>query len=69
MDIKISYLANDEILSLRQLQIKHDNKFMLIDFWHTKCTRCPAALEKLNTEAATSNDILYVSCALSQGNY
>ena len=21
---------------------------IVIDFWHTKCTKCPAALEKLN---------------------
>jgi hypothetical protein len=41
----------------------------VIDFWHTKCTRCPAALEKLNGEAgkAGNEDVIYLSCALSQG--
>ena len=25
----------------------HGN-YLVIDFWHTKCTKCPLALEKLN---------------------
>lgn len=38
----------------------------VIDFWTTKCVRCPAALGKLNEEAA-GTDALYIACALSQG--
>ena len=41
----------------------------VVDFWHSKCKWCPPALEKLNKEAgcADSDDIIFVSCALSQG--
>jgi thiol-disulfide isomerase/thioredoxin len=55
-----------EMSSLCRLR---DGKAMVIDFWTTKCTRCPAALEKLNNEAglAENDDIVFVSCALSQG--
>ena len=67
MDIKISYLSNDVSLTLGELQMQHNNKPMVIDFWHTKCTRCPAALEKLNDECSQHPEILFVSCALSQG--
>lgn len=67
MDIKISYLSNDTVLSLRELQAQNNNKPMVIDFWHTKCTRCPAALEKLNEESEKHPEILFISCALSQG--
>ena len=57
---------NSKNLSLNELR---DGRAMLIDFWTTKCVKCPAALEKLNEEAANNADgsVLYVSCALSQG--
>ena len=70
-DLAVSTLVNEEdtpeILSLCKLR---DDKAMVIDFWTTKCTRCPAALEKLNSEAglAENADIVFVSCALSQGD-
>jgi len=46
------------------------DKAMVIDFWTTKCTRCPAALTKLNGEAglAENDDVVFLSCALSQGD-
>jgi hypothetical protein len=48
---------------------------MVIDLWHSKCVKCPAALDKLNdfagssstSTSSSSDDVLYVSCALSQG--
>lgn len=41
----------------------------VIDFWTTKCVRCPAALGKLNEEAgeADKDKFMYIACALSQG--
>ena len=59
----------EKTTTLSQLLQGEENKAMVIDFWTTKCTRCPAALEKLNEEAcmAENSDILFVSCALSQG--
>lgn len=38
----------------------------VIDLWHTKCTRCPAALEKLN-DTIGSSAAIGLACALSQG--
>ncbi len=43
----------------------------VIDFWHTKCTRCPAAIEKLNALAenfGSTEDVLWFTCALSLGD-
>jgi thiol-disulfide isomerase/thioredoxin len=58
---------NDAVVSLNSL--RQGTKAMVLDFWTTKCVKCPAALEKLNEEAeeACSDDVVYVSCALSQG--
>lgn len=40
----------------------------VIDFWTTKCVRCPAALSNLNDQAGSKNDEeVYIACALSQG--
>jgi thiol-disulfide isomerase/thioredoxin len=41
----------------------------VIDFWHTKCTRCPAAIEKLNEMAGSfeNKNVLWLTLALSQG--
>ena len=48
-------------------EIKGD-RALVVDFWHTKCVRCPAALEKINGEASTdSHSAIFVGCALSQG--
>jgi thiol-disulfide isomerase/thioredoxin len=59
----------DEIQSLHAFRA---GKVMVIDFWHTKCTRCPAALEKLNNMAESYADeaeaVMFVGCALSQGD-
>lgn len=67
-DIKITVL--DENKGLKSLNSLRDGKAMVLDFWTTKCVKCPAALEKLNDEAGEddSGEILYVSCALSQGD-
>lgn len=35
---------------------------------HTKCVRCPAALERMNNEASSRTDVLFTACALSQGD-
>ena len=42
---------------------------MVLDFWTSKCVKCPAALERLNEEAeeVDGTAVVYVSCALSQG--
>ena len=54
-------IDNSNILSVKE------NQPMVLDLWHTKCKNCPAALEKLNKIASKRPDILFVACALSQG--
>lgn len=57
---------NSSPITLNELR---SGRYIIVDFWHTKCVKCPAALEKLNEEAAESaaDDVIFVSCALSQG--
>ena len=51
---KLSSLAND--------------KFLVLDFWTSKCVKCPAALDKLDEEAIKYSEVAkFVSVALSQG--
>ena len=45
-----------------------NNKPMIIDLWHSKCTRCPAALDKLDRLSKKYENVLFVSIALSQGD-
>ena len=42
---------------------------MVLDFWHTKCVRCPAALAKLDAKAASGKHagVVFAACALSLG--
>ena len=55
---------SQEILSLAG-----EGKFLVLDFWTSKCVKCPAALDKLNEEAEKYSDIAsFVSVALSQGD-
>lgn len=69
MEATITLLQNDVPTTLRELQRGvGGGKPMIIDFWTTKCTRCPAAMEKLDKEASSRHkEIFYVACALSQG--
>ena len=58
---------NAEITNLNKL---HQGKLMVLDFWHSKCVKCPAALEKLNEiakDVANYGNVMFVSCAISQG--
>lgn len=43
-------------------------KPLVIDFWHTRCTKCPAAVSKLDTIAPKHPDVTFASCALSLGS-
>lgn len=43
-------------------------KIGVIDFWHSKCTRCPVALEKIDGYAEDfGKDVILVALAISQG--
>lgn len=45
-------------------------KVGVIDLWHTNCTKCPAALSKLNELAPgfPADKVIVVACALSLGS-
>lgn len=45
-------------------------KIGVIDLWHTKCQKCPAALDKMNSERESieSDDVVFIACALSLGS-
>ena len=55
--------------SINLIELRSNNtKPCIIDLWHTKCTRCPAALDKMNTAAENNPDIAFISICLSQGD-
>ena len=67
-DLSVTLL--DSTSAQTNLNAVRNNRLMVLDFWHTKCVKCPAALDKLNEAAEadlTQGDVVYVSCALSQG--
>ena len=65
-ELKVAVLnENKKTVTLNELR---GSKAMVLDFWHTKCVKCPAALERLNDEAGEAEGkVLFVACALSQG--
>eukprot|EP00316_Scyphosphaera_apsteinii_P021761 CAMPEP_0119299210 /NCGR_PEP_ID=MMETSP1333-20130426/1322_1 /TAXON_ID=418940 /ORGANISM="Scyphosphaera apsteinii, Strain RCC1455" /LENGTH=174 /DNA_ID=CAMNT_0007300567 /DNA_START=38 /DNA_END=562 /DNA_ORIENTATION=+ len=42
---------------------------MVLDFWHTRCTNCPAALNKLDRMASSGKypGVVFAACAISLG--
>ena len=77
MDLKVSLISSDSddssssdsiTLSKLHSRLAGQGKAMVIDLWHTKCVKCPAALSHLNDEASGSSDIVFVACALSLGD-
>lgn len=64
-DYNVQLLPAGEERSL--YDIFGDKKFV-IDFWTTKCVKCPAALGKLSEEASQAKnsgaDVVYVACVL-----
>ncbi len=62
--LPITIIGNDVATSLKEFC---SGKIGVIDLWHTKCIKCPAALEKLNEEASEHTEFLYIAAALSLG--
>ena len=46
----------------------HAGKPLVLDFWHTRCVQCPAALTKLDAEAPKHKGVTFAACALSLGS-
>jgi thiol-disulfide isomerase/thioredoxin len=71
IQLPLRYLHGDkdQVSSLSQIQSERGDVALVVDFWHTKCVKCPAALSKLNDEAgdADASNVLYIGIALSQG--
>lgn len=58
---------NEKECTLRELC---SGKIGVIDIWHTKCQKCPAALDKFNGDAEefSNNDkVSFIALALSLG--
>lgn len=55
--------SKDEIPLLELVQGRNT----VLDLWHTRCTRCPAALDQLNDEAAEHPEVQFIACALTLG--
>ena len=60
--IQFYNMDTDHIETISTLSNK---KSLVIDFWHTKCTKCPSALEKLDNICKNFKDVNFASCALS----
>ena len=42
---------------------------LVLDFWNTRCVKCPSALAKMDSLASkNSASVLFVACALSLGS-
>lgn len=58
-------LRTGEIMSFGELIEGSD--VVVVDFWHSRCTRCPEAVTLLETKSVEHPGPLYVACALSVG--
>lgn len=66
-------LPNNSVISVQSLEVTSIAELagrcpMVIDFWHTNCSRCPAALSKLDDIATAYPSVRFVACALSLGD-
>ena len=43
-------------------------KPLVLDFWHTRCVRCPEAITKLDMSAPKHAGVKFAACALSLGS-
>jgi thiol-disulfide isomerase/thioredoxin len=43
-------------------------KPLVLDFWHTKCVKCPAAISHLDEVAPKHPGVTFAACALSLGS-
>ena len=66
MDVAVISLATREKTTLGALCA---NRPVVFDFWNTRCTKCPAALSKVDGLAGkASTPIAFVACAMSLGS-
>lgn len=66
---ELKVLTLDENAKSVTINAFRAGRALVLDFWTTKCVKCPAALEKLNCEANENVDggLVFAACALSQG--
>ena len=68
-DIKVTVIEEEGVEQETTLRGLCAGKIGVIDFWHTKCIRCPAALDKFDSEFEKLNQsgVSFIACAISQG--
>lgn len=66
-DFRVSVLTEDGQHEETTLGELRSERAMVVDFWHTRCTRCPAALVELASVAKKHKDsgAVFVAAALS----
>ncbi len=66
-DFRVSVLTEDGQHKETTLGELRSERAMVVDFWHTRCTRCPAALVELASVAKKHKDsgAVFVAAALS----
>ena len=60
--LTLKHIEKDETLTLDTFR---ENKPLVLDFWHTKCVKCPAALSKLDAMVTDYPGVFFASCAVS----
>lgn len=65
-------IASNEVVAVSSLG-KHS--YCVLDFWHTNCVKCPAALGKFDSAAQkhkmagdNQENIVFIACAMSLGD-
>ena len=59
--------VEEETASASTLGEFRAGKPLVLDFWHTRCVKCPAAMAMLDAHAKAHPEIVFAACALSLG--
>lgn len=65
MDAPVTLVASRGSATLESVRA---GRPIVVDFWNTRCTKCPAALAKMDAMAAKFPSVAMVACALSLGS-
>ena len=60
--------VEEETASASTLGEFRAGKPLVLDFWHTRCVKCPAAMAMLDAHAKAHPEIVFAACALSLGS-
>ena len=58
-------MSLSQAASAMSLASMHPNGTLLLEFWHVRCTQCPAALQKISTLTSMFPSVHFVACAIA----